>query len=80
MDGLAATAAIRAMDRSDAKTVPIIAMTANAYDEDIRVSLQAGMTAHLAKPFEPEVLYATLEKYCAAGAAAPADPPAGGPA
>ena len=61
MDGLAATAAIRALDREDAKTVPIIAMTANAFDEDVQHSLQAGMNAHLAKPVEPEHLYETLE-------------------
>ena len=60
MDGLQATAAIRAMERPDAKTIPIIAMTANAFDEDVQLSLQAGMTAHLSKPVEPERLYDTL--------------------
>ena len=60
MDGLAATAAIRALPREDAKTVPIIAMTANAFDEDVQLSLQAGMNAHLSKPVEPERLYETL--------------------
>ena len=60
MDGLQATAAIRAMDRPDAKTVPIIAMTANAFDEDVQMSLQAGMNAHLSKPVEPDRLYETL--------------------
>ncbi len=62
MDGLAATAAIRAMDRPDAKRVPIIAMTANAFDEDVQRSLQVGMNAHLSKPVEPEHLYQTLEE------------------
>lgn len=62
MDGLAATEAIRAMDRPDAKTVPIVAMTANAFDEDVQRSLQAGMNAHLSKPVEPEHLYQTLEE------------------
>ena len=62
MDGLEATAAIRALDRPDAKTVPIIAMTANAFDEDVQLSLQAGMNAHLSKPVEPEHLYQTLEE------------------
>ncbi len=62
MDGLAATAAIRALDRTDAKAVPIIAMTANAFDEDVQLSLQAGMNAHLSKPVEPEHLYQTLEE------------------
>jgi CheY-like chemotaxis protein len=60
MDGLEATAAIRALDRPDAKTVPIIALTANAFDEDVQRSLQAGMNAHLSKPVEPEHLYQTL--------------------
>ncbi len=60
MDGLEATRAIRAMDRPDARTVPIIAMTANAFDEDVQRSLQAGMSAHLSKPVEPERLYDTL--------------------
>ena len=62
MDGLAATRAIREMNRSDAKRVPIIAMTANAFDDDVQRSLQAGMTAHLSKPVEPERLYETLDK------------------
>ena len=60
-DGLQATAAIRALDRPDAKTIPIIAMTANAFDEDVQRSLQVGMNAHLSKPVEPEHLYETLE-------------------
>ena len=62
MDGLEATRAIRELDREDAKTVPIIALTANAFDEDVQRSLQAGMTAHLSKPVEPERLYETLDK------------------
>ncbi len=62
MDGLAATRAIRELDRPDAKQIPIIAMTANAFDEDVQRSLQAGMTAHLSKPVEPERLYETLDK------------------
>jgi CheY-like chemotaxis protein len=62
MDGLEATEAIRALDRPDAKRVPIIAMTANAFDEDVQRSLQVGMNAHLSKPVEPEVLYQTLEE------------------
>ena len=60
-DGLTATAEIRALDRQDAKEIPIIAMTANAFDEDVQHSLQAGMNAHLSKPVEPEHLYETLE-------------------
>ncbi len=62
MDGLEATVAIRALDRADARTIPIIAMTANAFDEDVQRSLQAGMNAHLNKPVEPEQLYQTLEE------------------
>ena len=60
MDGLAATEAIRALGRPDAKTVPVIAMTANAFEEDVQRSLQAGMNAHLSKPIEPDILYATI--------------------
>ncbi len=62
MDGLSATGRIRALARADAKTVPIIAMTANAFDEDVQRSLQAGMNAHLSKPVEPERLYETLRR------------------
>ncbi len=62
MDGLEATAAIRALERPDAKIIPIIAMTANAFDEDVQRSLQVGMNAHLSKPVEPEHLYQTLEE------------------
>ena len=60
MDGLEATRAIRALQRADAATVPIIAMTANAFDDDVQRSLQAGMTAHLSKPVEPQRLFETL--------------------
>ena len=62
MDGLEATKAIRALKRPDAKTIPIVAMTANAFDEDVQRSLQAGMNAHLSKPVESEHLYKTLEE------------------
>lgn len=61
MDGLEATQRIRALKRNDAKTIPIIALTANAFDEDVKRSLQAGLNAHLSKPVEPEVLFETLE-------------------
>ena len=61
MDGLEAAAKIRALERADAKTVPIIAMTANAFDEDVQRSLQAGMNAHLSKPIDNDILFGTLE-------------------
>ena len=61
MDGLEAAARIRALDRADAKTIPIIAMTANAFDEDVQRSLQAGMNAHLSKPIDNNLLFETLE-------------------
>ena len=61
MDGLTATKTIRAMDRADSKSIPIIALTANAFDEDVQRSMQAGLNAHLSKPVEPDALYETLE-------------------
>ena len=61
MDGLEATRRIRALERKDARTVPVIALTANAFDEDVQRSLQAGLNAHLSKPVEPEALFETLE-------------------
>ncbi|MBR6013220.1 MAG: response regulator [Selenomonadaceae bacterium] len=63
MDGLKATETIRALDRDDAKTIPILAMTANAFDEDVQRSLQAGMNAHLAKPVDPELLFKSLQEF-----------------
>ena len=62
MGGLEATRIIRALDREDAKDIPIIALTANAFDEDVQRSIQAGLNAHLSKPVEPELLYETLRK------------------
>ena len=61
MDGLEAASEIRALTRDDAKTIPIIAMTANAFDEDVQRSLQAGMNAHLSKPIDNDTLFETLE-------------------
>ncbi len=61
MDGLEATRTIREMDREDAKKIPIIALTANAFDEDVQRSMQAGLNAHLSKPVNPENLFSTLE-------------------
>lgn len=62
MDGLAATKTIRALPRADAKTVGIIAMTANAFDEDVAACLAAGMNAHIAKPIEPAVFYDVIAR------------------
>lgn len=64
MDGLTATRRIRELDREDAKTMPIIAMTANAYDEDVKQCLDAGMNAHLAKPLQMDLVVAVIGKYC----------------
>ncbi len=49
------------MDRPDAARIPIIALTANAFDEDVQRSMQAGLNAHLSKPVQRETLYETLE-------------------
>ena len=62
-DGHEATRAIRAMDRPDAKSIPIFAMTANAFAEDRLKALQAGMNEHLPKPIDPDTLYRLLVKY-----------------
>ena len=60
MDGPAATRAIRKLDRPDAATIPIIALTANAFEEDVRTCLQAGMNAHLCKPVDIDRLIELL--------------------
>lgn len=64
MDGLSATKTIRALPRRDAQAVPIIAMTADAFAEDIRGTQNAGMNAHLAKPIRQNELYETLRNFC----------------
>ena len=61
MDGLEATSLIRDLERPNAKTIPIIALTANAFDEDVQRSMQAGMNAHLTKPIDKNSLFTTLE-------------------
>lgn len=61
MDGIEATEKIRTMNRDDSKTIPIIALTANAFDEDVQHSLQAGMNAHLSKPIDTKLLFETLD-------------------
>ena len=62
MDGLEASRRIRLLAHPDARQIPIIAMTANAFDNDVTASLKAGMNAHLAKPIDPENLYETLRR------------------
>ena len=62
MDGLKAARMIRASGKSDARTIPIMSMTANAYEEDIQKSMEAGMNAHLVKPVEPSELYRAVQK------------------
>ena len=62
MDGFEATRTIRSMDRDDAKNIPIIALTANAFEEDIQKSLQSGLNAHLTKPIQVDVLFETLKR------------------
>lgn len=62
MDGCEAARAIRALERPDAEFVPIIALTANTFPEDIAQTVRAGMNAHLSKPVEPDLLFAALEQ------------------
>ena len=60
MNGYEATRAIRGSDHPAAKTIPIIAMTANAFAEDIQASMDAGMNAHISKPIDLEALEKTV--------------------
>lgn len=62
MDGYEATRAIRKSDKPDAATVPIYAMTANAFAEDVMAAMDAGMNGHIAKPIEVRILYETLQE------------------
>lgn len=62
MNGYEAARAIRALDRSDAADIPIVAMTANAFAEDVQKSLEAGMNAHVAKPVDLALLKDVLSK------------------
>lgn len=63
MDGYEATRSIRSLSRPDAKTIPIIAMTADAFSEDIKRCLDSGMNAHTAKPINLDEVLALLKKY-----------------
>ena len=62
MDGLEATKAIRMLEREDAKRIPIIAMTANAFEEDRKACLDAGMDEHIGKPIDIPLLKRTITK------------------
>ncbi len=62
MDGLECTKQIRSLDRPDAKTVPIIALTANSFQKDVDAAMESGMNAHLAKPADADLLYSTVKK------------------
>ena len=64
MGGITAAKTIRASDRPDAADIPIIAMTANAFDEDVKRCIDAGMNAHLAKPLDIEKLMGVLARFC----------------
>ncbi len=64
MDGLTATRNIRNVPRTEAKTIPIIAMTANAFEEDAKKCFAAGMNAHLTKPLQIEKLISTIAQLC----------------
>lgn len=60
MDGYEATRQIRKLDRTDASSIPIIALTANVFAEDVRPALDCGMNAHLAKPLDVEKMIHTI--------------------
>lgn len=62
MDGLEATKTIRSMDREDCRSIPIIAMSANAFDDDLKKSVECGMNGHLSKPVDVDKLYQTLDQ------------------
>ena len=63
MNGYEATSAIRSLNRRDAKRIPIIAMTANAFVEDVQAAVSAGMNEHMAKPLDIEQLQDILKRW-----------------
>ena len=63
IDGITATKCIRKSSHVQAKTIPIIAMTANAFEEDIKSTKVAGMNAHISKPLNPKMLFAELTNF-----------------
>ena len=64
MDGYEATRTIRAMEREDAKTIPILAVSANSFEEDVQNSLASGMNEHLSKPVDVQTMYEKITRYC----------------
>ena len=64
IDGYTATRVIRSTNRQDAKAIPIIAMTAHVFDEDVKQCLEAGMNAHLPKPLQMEKVVSTIARLC----------------
>lgn len=66
MGGVEATKKIRAMERADAQAIPILALTANDFEEDIRKTREAGMNDHLTKPFDMEKIFSALAAYAGA--------------
>ena len=69
MDGLEATRRIRGLDRPDARVTPIVAMTANAFVEDVQRSRDAGMDEHLSKPLDMDQVFACLNRFLGRGRA-----------
>lgn len=67
MDGLEASRMIRNMERKDAREIPIIAMTANAFEQDVKECIAAGMNGHLSKPIDPQKLYRTVNSISEGG-------------
>ena len=63
MDGYEATKQIRGLDKEDAKTIPIIALSANALADDVENALDAGMNEHIAKPIDMEIVWKILKRY-----------------
>lgn len=61
MNGLDATRMIREADRQDAKTIPVIALTANAYNDEIKLCKEAGMNNHISKPVNIQIFYSVIE-------------------
>ena len=74
MDGYEAVQRIRAGRHPDAKTIPILAMTANAFNEDVARALAVGMNGHIAKPFNPPLLFETLTRVLAGKSSQPGGP------